>query len=392
MIGQDIKVAMFCPFFLPAYGGAELATLNLAKELKKMSDVRLYTFNWPSNLDKERKYRFNFSFKSPKQEIIDGIPIYQYSVSNFPLIKNFSLKLLRDIKSYDPDIIHIQGASRLFSRLLLHQSLKKKKKVLTTHGLQESIEIVNHSTSRVFVNSLFVNSLTNLDHIIALSSTDIKSLINLGVRKNKISLISNGIDVEKFLHRRNFIKNNGKTKILCVARFDKNKNYESLVLALNKLKNELEFEAYFIGSITDVQYFEKIMALIKNNGLEKIIKIFSSLDDPALVDCYLSCDLFVLPSLVETLPLVILEAMYAGLPIIATNVGGIPDIITNYVNGFVVPRNDFVQLFEKCLLLMKNKEMRKNMSKKNKELAKKYSWKEKAFSTFQLYQNLLSIK
>jgi len=385
---QKITVAMHCPFFLPAHGGAELATLNLAKELRKLCDVKLYTFNWAQNLD-TNNYKLNFSCGFPKQEIVNGVPVYRYSVANLPIVKNFSFKLIKDLKSCDVDIIHFQGASRLFSRLLLQQTAKKKITILTTHGLQESAEIVSRSQLSMLISPFFIDSFRNLDHIIALSKTDVKLLVHLGINKNKITLIPNGIDVKKFEKRRKFVERNGKMKILCVARFDKNKNYESLVYALSKLKNDLDFEAYFIGAVTDAKYFEKITSLIKKKGLEKFVKICSSLDDPALVDCYLSCDLFVLPSIMETLPLVILEAMYAGLPIIATSVGGIPDIVKNEVNGFLVAKNDSPQLYKACLKLLKNEKIRKDMGNANKEIARNYTWNRMALSTYNLYQQLM---
>ncbi len=389
MSDQKIRVAMYCPYFLPAYGGAELATLNLAKELKMLCDVKLYTFNWTPNLDANKNYKLNFSCGFPKQEIVNGVPIYRYSVTNLPFVKNFSVKLIKDLRFCDIDILHFQGLSRLFSGWLLQKSVKKKIKILTTHGLQEAAEITRRSKLSALINPFFIDSLKNLDHIIALSKTDVMLLVFLGINRNKITLIPNGIDVKKFEKRRKFVERNGKMKILCVARFDKNKNYESLVYALSKLKKDLEFEAYFVGAVTDAKYFKKIMSLIKNNGLEKIVKIGLSLDDPALVDCYFSCDLFVLPSRVETFALVILEAMYAGLPIIATPVGCVPDIVKDEVNGFVVPKNDPIELYKACLKLLKNEKMRNDMGNINKEVARNYTWSKIASSTYNLYQQLM---
>jgi glycosyltransferase involved in cell wall biosynthesis len=389
MKDQKISVAMYCPHFLPAYGGAELATFNIAKELRRLCDVKLYTLNWTQDLDANRNYKLNFSCGFPQQEIVSGVPIYRYSVTNLPVVEKFSVKLMKDMKFCGADIIHFQGTIRLFSRLLLQEAVKDKIKILTTHGFQESVEIIRRSRLSVSISSLFVYSLKNLDHIIALSSTDVNSLVRLGVNRNNITLIPNGIDVTKFENRRKFVKRNGKMKILCVARFDKDKNYESLVYALSKLKDDVEFEAYFIGPVTDYKYFKQIVSLIEKNGLEQFVNFGLSLDDPAVVDCYLSCDLFVLPSNVETFGLVILEAMYAGLPIIVTPVGCVPDIVKNGVNGFVIPKNDPVRLYERCLQLLKNENMRKNMGTINKEVARNYTWSNIASSTYDLYQQLI---
>lgn len=385
MKDQKIKVAMYFPFFLPAYGGAELATYNLAKELSKMCDVKLYTFNQTQTLNKEKTHGLNLS----RACIATDIPIYRYSAINLPVVKNFSVKLIKDLNYSDENILHFQGLPRLFSRLLVQKAVKRKIKILTTHGLHEAVEIIRQSKLGVLINPIFLGSLKNLDHIIALSKKDVNLLLYLGINRNKVTLIPNGIDVKKFEKRRKFVKRNGKMKILCVARFDQNKNYECLVYALSKLKNHLEFEAYFIGAVTNYEYFKKIIRLIEKKRLEKFINIGMSLDDPALVDCYLSCDLFVLPSNMETFPLVILEAMYAGLPIIATHVGDIPDIVKNGVNGFVIPKNDSVKLYKRCLQLLKNEKMRKDMGTINKEIARNYTWSKITLSTYNLYQQLM---
>jgi glycosyltransferase involved in cell wall biosynthesis len=389
MKNQKISVAMYCPHYLPAYGGAELATFNLAKELIRLCDVKLYTFNWIQNLDANKNYKLNFSSGFPEQELLNGVPVYRYPVANLPIFKIFSVKMMRDIKFCDVDIIHFQSTTRLFNGLLLQKTAGDKVKVLTTHGFQESLEIIRRNRLNFLIDTFFIYSLKNMDHIIALSKTDLTCLLQLGVKKNRITLIPNGVDVTKFESRREFVKKNEKMKILCVARFDKNKNYESLVCALGKLKDYVEFEAYFIGEATDYNYLRKILRLIKKNGLEKIINIALSLDDPAVVDCYLSCDLFVLPSNVETFGIVILEAMYAGLPIVVTPVGCVPDIVKDGVNGFIVPKNDPEKLYEACLKMLKNEKMRKSMGTMNKEIAKDYTWNNIASSTHNLYQQLM---
>jgi glycosyltransferase involved in cell wall biosynthesis len=71
---------------------------------------------------------------------------------------------------------------------------------------------------------------------------------------------------------------------------------------------------------------------------------------------------------------VILEAMASGLPIIATNVGGVPMIVNNEVNGFLVEPKNPKQICEKMLLLFKDKKLREKISYNNKIEAKKYSW------------------
>lgn len=388
MQSQNLKIGMYVNSFLPLRGGTELATFYLARELSRSCNVRIYTFNWIPTSNRKQGYGLRLLSEMPETEIMDGVCVHRYPIANLPIVKDFSVKLVKDLGSSDVDIVHFQGAQRLLSRLLLQGATCNKVKVLTTHALHEAMAILRRSNNSL-IRPVFVKSLRSMNHIIGLSKMDEKLLLYLGIPKNKITVIPNGIDPKKFEKRRHFVEKSDKMKILCVARFANNKNYESLIYALSRLKDRIDVEAYFIGDFDNREYFRGIVKLVKMERLEKTVKIGLSLDDAAVVDCYLSCDLFVLPSIMETFPLAILEAMYAGLPIVATRVGGIPEIIRDGVNGFLVPPKDSEQLYYKCLQLLRDKRMRDEMRRNNIETAKSYTWSKIASSTQALYQQLV---
>ena len=85
-------------------------------------------------------------------------------------------------------------------------------------------------------------------------------------------------------------------------------------------------------------------------------------------------DVFVLPSLSEGFPNVVLEAMASGLPIVATKVGGLPEIVKNGENGFLIKPRNSKELAKKILLILNDKELSGRMSKNNIKEAKKYSY------------------
>jgi glycosyltransferase involved in cell wall biosynthesis len=88
-------------------------------------------------------------------------------------------------------------------------------------------------------------------------------------------------------------------------------------------------------------------------------------------------DFFVLPTLVDTAPLVLLEAMRAGLPIVATNVGAIPEILGDGINGFICERGNPLSLAEKILHLIEHPDLREQMSRNGLERFKKLFTSEK---------------
>ncbi len=379
---------MYSPFYSPVKGGTELATYYLAKELQAFCDVEIFTFNWMPNL--EKKYGLNMARNFPSKEIVNAVKINRYPINCLPIVKEFSPKLVMAIHSANTEILHFQGVHRLFSRWLLHKTTKNKIKILTTHTLQEAIEIVNRGRINTLLGNMLIDSIKKMDYYVALTLKDKVSLIQMGIPADSITIISNGVDAKKFDSRRNFVKKTQVPRILCVAGFQENKNQECLVSAFEKLSRLSKFEGHFIGPIKDFGYYKKVVKKIEKNRLNKIIQIDLSLDDIAVADSYLRSDIFVLPSIMETQPLVILEAMYAGLPVIATNVGGIPEIIKDGVNGFLVPPNDSEQLCQKCFKLLEDDKLRITMGNRNREEAKKYVWTEVAASTYDLYRKILS--
>jgi glycosyltransferase involved in cell wall biosynthesis len=81
--------------------------------------------------------------------------------------------------------------------------------------------------------------------------------------------------------------------------------------------------------------------------------------------------------------------MYAGLPIVATEVGSIPEIVKNGVNGFLVSPDNIQQICDCVSKLLKDSTLRKEIGIRNKQIAKSYTWSKVALSTNRLYQRLL---
>jgi glycosyltransferase involved in cell wall biosynthesis len=101
-------------------------------------------------------------------------------------------------------------------------------------------------------------------------------------------------------------------------------------------------------------------------------------------------DIFVLPSLSEGFPVVIPEAMAAGKPVVASNVGGIPDAVTDGVTGFLVAPKNAEQLAEKIVYLIEHPEEGKRMGKAGRRLVEeRFTWEKIAKRTIGIYKTLL---
>jgi glycosyltransferase involved in cell wall biosynthesis len=386
---MNLSVDIVAPFFYPYYGGIENATIHLAKELRRYCHVRVLTHNWCPE-ERTSKVGLSLSKGLPDRETIEGVDVWRFKVASLPYLKTFSVCLLENLKIYNPDIIHVQGLSRMMNAFLINSTIKKTRRVLTTHGINEALIKINKNRLKAPLRNILRYILGGFDHFIALSKRDSILLKAVGCDEKRITIVPNGVDINAFKGIKSYESMHEKLRILCVARFVPSKGHEYLLEALNMLRKEVLFEATLIGSVGDEQYFAKIIRSIKDRGLERIVSVLTSVKSEVLVHHYSSSDIFVLPSLMETFPLSILEAMSAGLPIIATRVGAMPELIKDGVNGFLVQPASAFQLYSKLLLLMKQDDVRIEIGRFNAKEAQRYSWERIAHDTYLLYKSLMT--
>ena len=124
--------------------------------------------------------------------------------------------------------------------------------------------------------------------------------------------------------------------------------------------------------------------------MNQYINLISNVPNEQVPKYLIASDIFVLSSLTEGFPLCLAEAMAAGLPIIATNVGGIPDIIKDDENGFLVEPKNPKEIAKKVILVIKDDNLRKKISEKNRIESKKYDWKNIVDNLEKIYLDVIS--
>lgn len=203
---------------------------------------------------------------------------------------------------------------------------------------------------------------------VAISDSVKNSLKDLYHLKD-IPRIHNGIDVSVMTGaKKNPLKAVGKEiKIGHIGRFDFSKNHELLIDAFSILsRNFPGVRLMFIG---DGPYRLGIMRKAALNNLIKNMEFLGERDDiPGLLS---RCDIFVLSSIAEGFGLVLVEAMAAGVPVVATDVGGINEIVRDGFNGLLVEPNKPHLLAEALGKLARDKKLREQMGLKGIETAKK---------------------
>ena len=178
---------------------------------------------------------------------------------------------------------------------------------------------------------------------------------------------------------------NGHIELVMSARFQSQKDHETLVKALIPLKNE-PFHLQLLGDGTET--LARIQTLVTDNHLTEKVTFVGFTTN--VLEYLQRADICALISHSEGLPLSILEAMSLGLPIVASNVGGISKQVENGYNGYLVERNDVEDLTEKIKLLMNNPTLRRQMGLNSRTFyEKEFKLEKMVDKTLAVYASIL---
>jgi glycosyltransferase involved in cell wall biosynthesis len=213
----------------------------------------------------------------------------------------------------------------------------------------------------------------------------------------KIITIYNGVpdrkestpfDVDSF--RKAVDYHDGDVLIANVANFRGPKGHNVIVEAANIIKDKFpKAKILLIGDKGDGVIKTQTESHIKKLGLENNLKILGFRNDVCHV--LRNIDIFMLASISEGLPISVVEAMMASRPIIATDVGGLSEIVNNGVSGFLVKPNDPIALADKIIELAADKQLRIDMGNKGYQIAKEKLSVETMIAQYQnLYEELLA--
>jgi len=230
------------------------------------------------------------------------------------------------------------------------------------------------------------------DALVVLSQSELQTGIDKKIgTPEKLHLIPHGIIPPEFLPReiaRDKIPNSkfqipNSILIGTIANFYPTKGLPYLIEAAAKLKIKHDFQIVIVGDGIERAYLE---SLITKYNLEENIILAGQIPDAAK---YLKAfDIFILPSVKEGLPYALLEAMAAGLPIVATSVGGIPEMIENGRDGLLVASKNPEELATAIEKLIDNPTLRETLGQNAKEkIEKEFSLSRMLKETEDIYRS-----
>ncbi|MFQ5909811.1 MAG: glycosyltransferase family 4 protein, partial [Thermoplasmata archaeon] len=146
------------------------------------------------------------------------------------------------------------------------------------------------------------------------------------------------------------------------------------------------------GMTSGRSYDEKRLfsILAKRLGIARNVRFLEQMNDEQLPSLYSLCDIFVLPSRMEGWGLAIMEAMAMRKPVVATRVGGIPELVKDGRTGYLADLGDVLGLSEAIRKLTENPSLREKMGREGRRYVREFTWERAAKRTLELYEGALS--
>ena len=298
------------------------------------------------------------------------------------------IKALRGFVRFNKiHIIHSHGYKAniyaFFAALFLHV-----KRVTTCHNW------ISSNPKMYLYEILDKLFLKTFDRVVVVSEAIKSEVLHCGISENKIAVITNGINLDRFGNKnriRETRKNFGITEdekiIGLVSRLTAEKGHVYLLKAAKDIVSEFPRVRFLI--IGDGPLRRELEDMVSALQLRNKV-IFAGLQKD-IPDILAAVDIFVLPSLTEGLPMAMLEAMAAGRPLIASRVGAIPKIIENGVNGLLVEPGNSDDLRKAIIELLRDPKRADMFSKAGLELiANKFSSKRMAEDYKQVYRQVIN--
>jgi glycosyltransferase involved in cell wall biosynthesis len=277
----------------------------------------------------------------------------------------FSQELIR----FRPHIIHIHTSHRLAwlkdTFYIIVGKLFGCAVVLHVHAFElEGF----YSNGPLFLHWYSVKMLGLVNLVIAVSEQWRDSLSRI-VASQKVHTLTNCIRAEEFsgLPIRG---STGKVNFLFLGSVGLRKGAFDFIEALGRSRELLgDFNAWIVGCEEENGGLDRARKRLQALELEDRCELPGMVIGEEKVRYFQEADVFVFPSYKEGLPIVVLEALAAGLPIISTPVGGIPSVVRMDENGFLIPPGDVTLLAEKMQVLAIDKQLREKMGTRSREIA-----------------------
>jgi glycosyltransferase involved in cell wall biosynthesis len=395
-----MKILMYTGAFLPHIGGAELVVHNLAEGLASIgADITVATFA-------RSKKGLVCGYELKRISTLRGLGRLKGKVFDRFYERYKEIKLAGVLKNVQPDIIHVHYLYPTgFQILKLKQKLGLKTPiVVTSHGIDiQKNEAIGYGLRLdPDTEKKILCTMNHVDRLIAISGEIFSEYEKLGTPRQKIVQIPNPIahdilarsaavskadfnipgDMPVILAVGRNHPKKGFRELLKIIKHIKDKHYPVMCVFVGKGVSALKQEAARLGITDCVMFFE--------NALPAGVKYQNEDYAPneLIAGFYSMADIYAMTSVLEGMPLVLIEAMAAGLPVVAMKADGASGLVQNNHNGILVDGGPEV-FAQKIMELIDSPEKQKALGENAKKAAAQYARVEVAKRHIKLYQEVI---
>jgi glycosyltransferase involved in cell wall biosynthesis len=379
-----MKLAILTSDYWPNIGGVAAHIGHLTQALaRKGLEVTIYNFVEQNNLE--------------SAEEVAGVRVLRFTLRHlaspwrrYGEIYHLAQEVKRAFAMARPDLAHFHTCN--VDGLILRWGPRNTPKVFTNHTAQY-LEMWEKPLGRLRIRL----KIPPCDAVIAPSRELAEKSRFLRVRPSNIHYIPNGVDTETYDGhcggdeiRQRFGIEPQELIVLCARRFDPKNGLIYFARGIPAiLRGCPSAQILFVGD-GNAEEKRKILDCVRSAGVASRVKFAGSVPNHEMPAYYAAANLSVIPSLLEATSLTCLESMASKVPVVATDVGGLPELITHEKEGLLVPPRDTNGLVASILELLHDPDRRRVLGEEGrKKVVAEYSWGRIAQRTIAVYEQVL---
>lgn len=355
-----MKIAIVC---YPTFGGSGVVATELGLALSHRGhEVHFITYKQPVRLEV-----LNSSLHFHEVNVPD-YPLFHYQPYELAL----SSKLVDTVKTYGIELLHVHYAiPHAYAGYMAKQMLKDQgidlPIVTTLHGTDVTL-VGKHP----FYKPAVTFSINHSDCVTSVSESLKQDTLNVFEVHKEIKVIPNFVDFSKHQHhdedcQRSLIAPDDQKIITHISNFRKVKRIDDVIEVFYRTQKEVNAILIMVG---DGPERLRAMETCEKLGIENKVKFLGKSNQVYQILCY--SDLFILPSASESFGLAALEAMMMRVPVISTNVGGLPEVNIEGESGYLFELGNVEGMAQKSIVLLNDEQKLESMKDRAYTLAKRF--------------------
>lgn len=385
-----MNIALFASAFYPHVGGVEELVRQLAREYNARGHHAIVLTNrWPRDLPAYEKYEgtplYRLAMRQPEGSLKAKV---SYGLTH----RTVETKMLDILRRHKIEMLHVQCVSVNGHYARIAAQKLKLPLVVTSQG-ERTMDATGVYDRSAFLNATLRDLLARGDALSACSRDTLDDLERYFGQPfgERARVVYNGISAGDFDDPNAQPYEHARPYILGIGRQVPQKGFDVLLRAFAQAAQDPAFDHDLLLAGEGSER-ENLESLLKELKLEGRAHLLGRAARPLAVSLFKGCSFFVLPSRHEPFGIVNLEAMAACKPVIASRVGGVPEIVQPEENGLLVPGDDAPALALALARLAGDSELRARMGENGHAFAQNFTWPRIAEQYQEMYQQVLAAR